>query len=124
MAVIAALQGLTPAFRRRIRLRRQSLALSAVLGLCGALGFAGGTITPALAQQTVNYRYNPLPPKPPKPPRPQNNDGQMLVRATEVNYDYNNSRVAAVGNVQIYYNGSTLEADQLIYDQKTKRLHA
>ena len=124
MAVIAALQGLTPAFRRRIRLRRQSLVLSAVLGLCGALGFAGGTITPASAQQTVNYRYNPLPPKPPKPPRPQNNDGQMLVRATEVNYDYNNSRVAAVGNVQIYYNGSTLEADKVIYDQKTKRLHA
>ncbi len=48
----------------------------------------------------------------------------MLVRATEINYDYNNSRVSAVGNVQIYYNGSTVEADKVIYDQKTKRLHA
>ena len=31
---------------------------------------------------------------------------------------------AAVGNVQIYYGGSTLEADKVIYDQTTKRLHA
>ena len=34
------------------------------------------------------------------------------------------SASSAVGNVQIYYNGSTLEADKVIYDQKTKRLHA
>ena len=26
--------------------------------------------------------------------------------------------------MQIYYGGSTLEADRVIYDQKTKRLHA
>jgi LPS-assembly protein len=48
----------------------------------------------------------------------------MLVRANEINYDYTNQRVAAVGNVQIYYAGSTIEADRVIYDQKTKRLHA
>src|SRR5262249_35726011 len=30
----------------------------------------------------------------------------------------------AVGNVQIYYGSSTLEADRGIYDQKNKRLHA
>ena len=48
----------------------------------------------------------------------------MLVQATEVDYDYNNQRVSAVGNVQIYYNGATVEADKVIYDQKTKRLHA
>ena len=55
----------------------------------------------------------------------QRADGQeqMLVRAEEINYDYSNERVSAVGNVQIYY-GSTLEADRVIYDQKTKRLHA
>ena len=48
----------------------------------------------------------------------------MLVQADEINYDYANERVSAVGNVQIYYSGSTLEADRVIYDQKTKRLHA
>ncbi|MGL5164659.1 MAG: LPS-assembly protein LptD [Afipia sp.] len=123
MAVVAALQGQTPAFRRRIRLRRQSLVMAAVLGLSLTAGLGGVATTPAAAQQT-SYRYNPLPPRPPKPARPQTNDGQMLVQATEVNYDYNNSRVAAVGSVQIYYNGATLEADKVIYDQKTKRLHA
>ena len=45
----------------------------------------------------------------------------MLVQANEINYDYNNERVSAVGNVQIYYNGATIEADGSIYDQKTKR---
>ncbi|CAN5280906.1 LPS-assembly protein LptD [soil metagenome] len=109
-------------FGRRIRLRRRNIAASALLGIFLAAGLTGATTTPAAAQQS--YRYNPLPPRPAKPPRPQANDGQMLVQATEVNYDYNNSRVAAVGSVQIYYNGSTVEADKVIYDQKTKRLHA
>ena len=48
----------------------------------------------------------------------------MLVQANEVDYDYNNSRVSAVGNVQMFYNGTGVEADKVIYDQKTKRLHA
>jgi LPS-assembly protein len=49
---------------------------------------------------------------------------QMLVQADEVRYDYNNLLVSAVGNVQIYYNGATIEADKVVYDGKTKRLHA
>ena len=48
----------------------------------------------------------------------------MLVQATEIKYDYTNNSVAAVGSVQIYYGGATIEADQVIYDQKTKRLVA
>jgi LPS-assembly protein len=67
----------------------------------------------------------PARPAPPTRPPPQAGaDKQMLVRADEVDYDYTNNRVSAVGNVQIYYSGSTLESDRVIYDQKTKRLHA
>ncbi|WP_139860130.1 LPS-assembly protein LptD [Bradyrhizobium ivorense] len=51
-------------------------------------------------------------------------DNHMLVQATEIDYDYNNSRISAVGNVQMFYNGTSVEADKVIYDQKTKRLHA
>ena len=51
-------------------------------------------------------------------------NAQMLVKADELNYDYANNRVTAVGSVQIYYSGSRLEADKVIYDQKTKRLRA
>jgi LPS-assembly protein len=94
--------------------------MSVVMGLGLVAGHTVLAPAPAAAQ---GYRYNPLPPTPPRPAR-RANDGQMLVQATEVNYDYNNSRVSAVGSVQIYYNGSTLEADKVIYDQKTKRLHA
>ncbi len=127
MAVVAALQSLTPAFRRRTRVRRNRDGLGVVSGpmialllgfaLAGAIGLAA--TTPASAQ---SFTYNPRPPKPTPPPA--KNDGQMLVQAVEVDYDYNNSRVSAVGNVQMFYNGTSVEADKVIYDQKTKRLHA
>ncbi|WP_246660998.1 MULTISPECIES: LPS-assembly protein LptD [unclassified Tardiphaga] len=57
-------------------------------------------------------------------PAPVAQTGQMLVQAVEVDYDYNNSRISAVGSVQMFYNGTTVEADRVVYDQKSKRLHA
>jgi len=96
---------------RPLRVVAVAFALATVTGLV--------SVAPAAAQ---GYTYN-RPPQRPKPPRAAN-DGQMLVQATQVDYDYNNSRVAAVGNVQMFYNGTSVEADKVIYDQKTKRLHA
>jgi LPS-assembly protein len=75
------------------------------------------------AQGTVNLLH--FPPRPPVPkPTAAPSDAPMLVQATEIRYDYTNNTVSAVGNVQIYYKGSTIEADEVIYDQKTKRLQA
>ncbi len=131
MAVVAARQLGSPAFGRRIVMRRLRFGAPAILvslltsflavglGLVVAAGFGIATITPVVAQ---SFTYNP-PHTRPKPP-PAANTGQMLVQAVEVDYDYNNSRVSAVGNVQMFYNGTTVEADKVIYDQKTKRLHA
>jgi LPS-assembly protein len=51
-------------------------------------------------------------------------NAQMLVTADEIHYDYANNRVAAVSRVQIHFAGAVLEADQVIYDQNTKRLRA
>jgi LPS-assembly protein len=127
VAVVAARQWRSPAFGRRICMRRYRARLTAVgrpvLALVFAFMFAAAlgvaTTPPASAQ---GFTYNPIPPRP-KPPRAAN-DGQMLVQAVEVDYDYNNSRVSAVGNVQMFYNGTSVEADKVIYDQKTKRLHA
>ena len=127
MAIVAARQGRLSALRRSTHARRDRcrlaasaplLALVFVVVFAAALGIV--VATPASAQ---SFTYNPQPPRPPKPARPPN-DGQMLVQANEVDYDYNNSRVAAVGNVQLFYNGTSVEADKVIYDQKTKRLHA
>jgi len=127
VAVVAALQGRLFAYRWRALARcigvrlagaRQPL-LAVVVGLLLAGAFGLATASTASAQSFV---YNPRPPRP-VTPRPAN-DGQMLVQATEVDYDYNNSRVSAVGNVQLFYNGTSVEADKVIYDQKTKRLYA
>jgi LPS-assembly protein len=130
VAAVAALQERSSsAFGRRAFARRNRIRLPAACGpvvgillgllLAGSLELA--TATTASAQSFV-YTYNPRPPKP-VTARPAN-DGQMLVQANEVDYDYNNSRVSAVGNVQLFYNGTSVEADKVIYDQKTKRLHA
>jgi len=97
------------------------MMLAAVLGL---LAF-DGLVASAPAQE-LQFPQRPPPPKKSKITLEREKSGQkqMLVQANEVAYDYTNNRVAAVGNVQIYYGGSTLEANRVVYDQKTKRLHA
>lgn len=110
--------GRTPLFGGGLRLSLRLLRAAAPILLLAATAVTVA-IQPAAAQ---SFTYNPRPPSPKPPPSPQN--GQMLVQATEVDYDYNNSRISAVGKVQLFYNGTTVEADKVIYDQKTKRLHA
>ena len=102
--------------------RRGVIAIAIVLGLLAW----GGLLAPvsALAQQLRFQERPPLPKSKTVPQGQKSGQKQMLVQATEINYDYANNRVAAVGNVQIYYGDFTLEADRVIYDQKAKRLHA
>ncbi len=109
----------SPTSTHRARSRCRTLC-GALLALAAAVMVITGQPTPVLAQQGMLS----FPARPKPPPRPQRTQDQMLVRAEEINYDYTNERVLAVGNVQIYYGGSTLEANRVIYDQKTKRLHA
>jgi LPS-assembly protein len=83
---------------------------------------------PAIAQVSGAQLQFPAQPKPAAPSpaaaRRQSEKAPMLLQANEMQYDYTNSRVSAVGNVQLYYGGSTLEADKIKYDQKSKNLHA
>ncbi|MEZ5786089.1 MAG: LPS-assembly protein LptD [Xanthobacteraceae bacterium] len=72
--------------------------------------------------QSLNFRSQLRPAPPPR--APETGQQQMLLQATEIQYDYPNERVSAVGNVQVYYKGTTVEADKVIYDQRTKHLHA
>ena len=103
--------------------RRGVAMIAAVLGLLACGGLIASV--PAAAQE-LTFPTRPPPPKKSKIALEREKSGQkqMLVQATEIDYDYANNRVAAVGNVQIYYGDSTLEANRVIYDQKTKRLHA
>ncbi|MCK9916331.1 LPS-assembly protein LptD [Microbacteriaceae bacterium K1510] len=78
---------------------------------------------PSAAQElTFPVRPGPLPKSPSAVERA--NSKQMLIQAREIDYDYTNNQVSAVGNVQMYYGGATIEADKVVYDQKTKRLRA
>jgi LPS-assembly protein len=117
--VASWLRPLCPRLNSGVRLSATTLAalLAFVLGLVAVS-------SPLWAQQDVasTMHFPPRPPAARKPPPPSN--GPMLVQATEIRYDYTNNSVAAVGSVQIYYGGATIEADQVIYDQKTKRLRA
>jgi len=127
VAVVAARQCSLSAFQRRAIARRQRSCLAVIrtslLALALAVSFGVAfEVTLSVPASAQSFTYNPAPPR--KPPQRGANDGQMLVQAVEVDYDYNNSRVSAVGNVQMFYNGTSVEADKVIYDQKTKRLHA
>lgn len=94
-------------------------------GFVAVLMVCGGWLAPApvSAQQ---FEFPKPPPQQPKTAAAIERAGQkqMLVQAREIDYDQVNGQVSAVGNVQIYYGGSALEADKVIYNQKTKRLHA
>ena len=104
-----------------------SRAATALLVVSAAMLFGLAQSRPALAQQnpllTFQNQVRPTPTGKPITAKPAPG-AQMLVQANEIRYDYNNLLVSAVGNVQIYYNGATIEADRVVYDQVTKRLHA
>jgi LPS-assembly protein len=101
----------------------------AVLSLLACGGLIAPALLPSFAPAFAQELF--FPPTPPAPPRSKisidrdkSGQKQMLVQAREIDYDYNNHRVSAVGNVQIHYGSSTIEADKVIYDQTNKRLHA
>ncbi len=49
---------------------------------------------------------------------------RMLIEAKQLVYNNDKNTVEAVGNVQIFYQGRTLEADRVIYNRQTKRVSA
>ena len=111
-----------PGASRQVGYVRTSIAILIALLVFGATSLLAPE--PAAAQAVGNLlRFPPRPTPPPKPAAPTG-DTPMLLQATEIRYDYTNNTVSAVGSVQIYYNGSTVEADEVTYDQKTKRLVA
>ena len=104
---------------------RVGFRVRAAIGVALLAIVAAGCLAPgsASAQSVSNLLHFPQRPTPPREkPIPPN--APMLVQADELRDDYTNHTVAAVGHVQIYYGGSTIEADQVIYDQTTKRLRA
>jgi LPS-assembly protein len=106
---------------------RKRVKQSVLILFSAATIVAGGwyDIAPAEAQ-IFTFPKRPVQPKRPKPSttNPQGEQTPMLLQAIEIHYDYNNKRVSAVGNVQIYHTGTTIEADKVTYDETTKRVQA
>jgi LPS-assembly protein len=118
---------LTGARQKRRERRRHGAPAFAAVAACVVAACVVLSSSPVFAQlgnvSPPNELRFPTRNKPPAtPPVPPNTP--MLVQADEMQYDYANDTVAAVGHVQIYYGGSTIEANKVIYDQKTKRLRA
>ncbi len=90
--------------------RIAALAIAAAL-LCGA-GFDA-----AVAQGTMNDALT---------RRIQSGEGKdrLLLEAKEIVYDNDNDTVSAVGDVELYYQGRTLQADRVTYDRKSGRVFA
>jgi LPS-assembly protein len=51
-------------------------------------------------------------------------NARMLMEAKELVYDYDKEIVTAVGGVDIYYDGRTLQSERVRYDQKANRVLA
>jgi LPS-assembly protein len=49
---------------------------------------------------------------------------RLLVDAEEIVYNRDAGTITARGNAQLYYQGRALQADQVVYDQRTKRVNA
>jgi len=113
MAVVAS--ACASSWRQRIE--RTGVVLLGAMALAVACG-----ADMALAQAPLQFPQRPPSHAVPQPSR--DDKSPMLVQATEIHYDYSNKRVSAVGNVQIYHNGTTVEADRVIYDETTKRVQA
>ena len=88
---------------------RTALVLSSALALVALATVPLGT--PASAQ-TASDRTKRDP------------NAKMLVEADELVQNQNDNTVTASGNVRIYYDGRTLEADRVVYNKTTKRLVA
>jgi LPS-assembly protein len=114
-----------PPFRHRIWIAAAAALAMAVIGLVPEHARAQTELGNTLDKRTPTIQFPTVPPTTRRERLPrQNGHDQMLVQANRIDYDYNNHRVSAVGQVQIYYAGSTLEADRVVYDEKTKRLRA
>ena len=105
-----------PAVRRSATLAIAAAALAAALNLA-----------PANAQQTTGNTAasdNRAPGANMLGTRKLDPNQRMLVTADAMEYDYQRETIAAVGHVQIYYDGATLEAHRVVLDRRANSLVA
>ncbi|MBB4039516.1 LPS-assembly protein [Microvirga flocculans] len=84
--------------------------------VAAALSYAAGSM-PALAQGTLNDAITAR-------AKAGSDTDRLLVDAKEIVYDNDRNTIAASGDVQMNYQGRTLQADRVTYDRNTGRVFA
>ncbi|MEE4012430.1 LPS-assembly protein LptD [Roseibium sp. FZY0029] len=51
-------------------------------------------------------------------------DAELLLESSEITYDFDRDLIVANGDVQVYYDGSTVQAQQIVFDRKSQQLKA
>lgn len=97
--------------------RRPCCARAALVVAASAVLATPALIAPAQAQTLSDSFSN-------RADRSAQKQDKLLVDARELVYDRDNNKVSAVGEVKLYYQGRTLEADRVIYDRASKRVYA
>lgn len=100
------IEGMTSRTRRISR-----LATGTSVALVLALGHAHAQSFPNFTQPSAN-------------PQPGQAKDRMLIEAKQLVYNNDKNTVEALGDVQIFYKGRTLEADRVVYNRETKRVFA
>ncbi len=97
---------------------RRKMALRASISVCAVLAVMASAPNHVRAQSAdTTTLENVL-------TRDADPSAQMLLEATELEYNFDKDVVSAIGNVQIYYNGNALEADRVTLDRKNAKLFA
>lgn len=104
-----------------LRARRQGARMGRVGSAVAALAIATALSTmvvsvPASAQGTLNDSIASR--------AAGEGEERLLLEARELVYDNDSNTVTAVGDVEMYYGGRSLQADRVIYDQNTSRVFA
>lgn len=104
-----------------LRARRQGATMGRVSEAVAALAVATALSTmvvavPAHAQGTLNDSIAAR--------ASVQGQERLLLEARELVYDNDRNTVTAIGDVEMYYGGRSLQADRVIYDQNTGRVFA
>lgn len=100
-----------PALSARLSGSVAALALGLLLGAAGTAHAQGAAPVSNMPTNAISTRE-------------VDPNQRMLVTADQLEYDYKNDTVAAVGNVQIYYDGAALSAKRVELDRKANLLRA
>lgn len=97
---------------------RRSVTAARSLLLCLGLSVSALTLiaaaNPASAQDALTSQLS-------DKVRP---DAQMLLESSQITYDFDRDLIIASGQVQIFYDGYTVEADRIVYDRKNGKMSA